>query len=79
MTPAEPEASVRKLPATDACAVMPNFLGPFSLKYMLLIVLFAEQPGMIGRAHRTRELYGQVTEVHLAFESKPVFTDNLLD
>ena len=44
-----------------------------------MTMLFAEKPGMIGRAYRTRELYGQVTEVHLAFESKPVFTDNLLD
>jgi len=46
---------------------------------LLLIMLFAEQPGMIGCVHRTGELYGQVTEVHLAFESKPVFADNLLD
>ena len=45
----------------------------------LLIVYFADKSGMIGRAHRTRELYGRVTEVHLAFESKPVFTDNHLD
>ena len=42
-------------------------------------MLFAENPGMIGRAHRTRELYGRVTEIHLAFESKPVFADNHLD
>ena len=42
-------------------------------------MLFAENPGMIGRAHRSRELYGWVTEAHLAFESKSVFADNLLD
>ena len=42
-------------------------------------MLFAEKPGMIGHAHRARELYGRVTEVHLALESKPVFADNHLD
>ena len=42
-------------------------------------MLFAENPGMIGRAHRTRELYGRVTPVHLAPEREGVRADNLLD
>jgi len=46
---------------------------------LLLIVLFAEQPGMIGCAHRTRELCGRVTPVHLAPERERVRADNLLD
>ena len=78
MTPAEPEASVRKLPATDACAVMPNFLGPFSLKYMLLIAadrVVRRKPGMIGRVHRSCEPYGRANQAHLA----PEFADNHLD
>jgi len=46
---------------------------------LLLIMLFAEKPGMIGRAYRTRELYGRVTPVHLAPEREGVRADNLLD
>ena len=61
---------------------MPNFLIPLSLKCILLVAadrVVGKKPGMIGRAHRARELYGRVTEVHLALESKPVFADNHLD
>jgi len=29
---------------------------------------FAEKSGMIGSVHRTRELYGRVTQAHLAAE-----------
>ncbi len=42
-------------------------------------MLFAEQPGMIGRALRSRELYGRVTPVNLAPEREGVRADNLLD
>ena len=61
---------------------MSNFLSPFSLKCILLIAadrVVRRKTGMIGRAYRTRDLYGRVTEVHLAFESKPMFADNHLD
>jgi len=46
---------------------------------LLLIMLFAEKPGMIGRAHRTRELYGRANQAHLAPEREGVRADNLLD
>ena len=67
-------------PSLRSCFHPPTVVQTLNaFSWVLLIMLFAEKPGMIGRAHRTRELYGQVTEVHLAFESKPVFADNLLD
>ena len=68
MTPAEPEASVRKLPATDAFAVMPNFLSPFSLKCMLLIAA----DHVVRRTTR-------YDRVHAASEREGVGADNLLD
>ena len=42
-------------------------------------MLFAEKSVMIGRAHRTRELYGRVTQAHLTAERERVRADNLLD
>ncbi|MDP6651636.1 MAG: hypothetical protein QGF90_05940 [Gammaproteobacteria bacterium] len=42
-------------------------------------MLFVEKPGMIGRAHHTYELYGRVTEIHLAPEHEQVRAGNHLD
>ena len=44
---------------------------------LLLIMSFAEKSGMIGSVHRTRELYGRVTQAHLATERDGVHTDKL--
>lgn len=65
------------------------FLGRFSLHRvtentgsedrLLLIMSYADKPGMIGSVHRTRELYGKVTETHLAAAEKRVRSDTLLD
>jgi len=38
---------------------------------------FAEKSGMIGSVHRTRELYGRVTQAHLVAERDGVHTDKL--
>lgn len=50
------------------------FLGRYSLHQvtpntgtrdrLLLIMSFADQPGMVGSAYRVKDLYGKVTEVH---------------
>ncbi|SVB90846.1 uncharacterized protein METZ01_LOCUS243700 [marine metagenome] len=42
-------------------------------------MLFAGKPGMIGRAHRTCELYGRVTQAHLTAERERVRADRLMD
>ena len=65
------------------------FLGRFSLHRvtqntgtvdrLLLIMSFADKPGMIGSVHRSRELYGKVTDLHLAAERHQVRSDSLLD
>ena len=65
------------------------FLGRFSLHRvtentghthrLLLIVSFAEKPGMIGSVHRIKELYGKVTEAHLQAERERVRNDALMD
>ncbi len=65
------------------------FLGRFSLHRvtentgdedrLLLIMSYAEKPGMIGSVHRTRELYGKVTEAHLQAERHRVRNDALMD
>ncbi len=65
------------------------FLGRFSLHRvtentgkngrLLLIMSYAEKPGMIGSVHRTRELYGKVTEAHVQAERNKVRNDALLD
>ena len=64
------------------------FLGRFSLHRvtentgntdrLLLIMSFAEKPGMIGSQHRIQELYG-VTDAHLAAEQNRVRNDGLMD
>ena len=56
------------------------FLGRFSLHRvtkntglsdrLLLIMSFAEKPGMIGSVERTRELYGKVTDRHLEAQTQ---------
>ena len=65
------------------------FLGRFSLHRvtknsgpsdrLLLIMSFAEKPGMIGSVERTRELYGKVTDAHLEAQAQRVRADNLMD
>ena len=65
------------------------FLGRFSLHRvtkntglsdrLLLIMSFAEKPGMIGSVERTRELYGKVTEKHLEAQTQRVRADGLMD
>ena len=62
------------------------FLGRFSLHRvtqntgdgdrLVLIMSFADAPGMIGSKERVMNLYGKVTEEH---ERRPVFTDGLAD
>ncbi len=64
---------------------MQLFLGRYSLHQvtpntgsrnrLLLIMSFADQPGMVGSAYRVKDLYGKVTEVH-NMRSR---TDSLLD
>ena len=65
------------------------FLGRFSLHRvtentgnsdrLLLIMSYAEKPGMIGSVHRTRELYGKITEAHIQAERNRVRNDALMD
>ncbi len=65
------------------------FLGRFSLHRvtentgdtdrLLLIMSFAEKPGMIGSRHRIQELYGKVTDAHIAAERNRVRNDGLMD
>jgi len=65
------------------------FLGRFSLHRvtentgtmdrLLLIMSFAEKPGMIGSVHRSRELHGEVTAAHLEAERSRVRSDSLMD
>ena len=65
------------------------FLGRFSLHRvtnntgssdrLLLIMSFAEKPGMIGSVEQTRELYGKVTEKHLEARTQRVRADGLMD
>ena len=65
------------------------FLGRFSLHRvtkntglsdrLLLIMSFAEKPGMIGSVERTRELYGKVTKRHLEAQAQRVRADKLMD
>ena len=62
------------------------FLGRFSLHQvtentgdtdrLLLIMSFAEAPGMIGSLERIRNLYGKVTDAHT---ERQVFADGLVD
>ncbi|MDX1513545.1 MAG: hypothetical protein R3174_07350 [Gammaproteobacteria bacterium] len=65
------------------------FLGRFSLHRvtentgvddrLLLIMSYAEKPGMIGSLHRTRELYGKITAAHMQAGQNRVRSDALLD
>ncbi len=65
------------------------FLGRFSLHRvtqntgdtdrLLLIMSFAEKPGMIGSQHRIQELYGKVTDAHIEAERNRVRNDALID
>ncbi|TDJ62825.1 MAG: hypothetical protein E2O37_10160 [Proteobacteria bacterium] len=65
------------------------FLGRFSLHRvtentgetdrLLLIMSFAERPGMIGSQYRIQELYGKVTDAHIAAERNRIRNDGLMD
>lgn len=65
------------------------FLGRFSLHRvttntgkrdrLLLIMSFAEKPGMIGSRVRVKDLYGKITDAHLKQEQQRVRSDGLLD
>ena len=65
------------------------FLGRFSLHRvtvntghqdrLLLIVSFAEKPGMLGSRVRVQDLYGKVTDAHRDTENHRVRADGLLD
>ncbi len=46
---------------------------------LLQIMSFAKNSGMIDSVHRTRELYGRVTQFHLAAERNGVHSDKLMD
>jgi hypothetical protein len=43
------------------------------------IFAYSEQPNVIGRAERTRQLYGRLSEAHLISEANKVRRDSLLD
>ncbi len=65
------------------------FLGRFSLHRvtrntgqthrLLLIMSFAEKPGMVGSYARVKDLYGKTTEVHDRDRARQVRADELLD
>ncbi|MDH3712357.1 MAG: DUF3303 domain-containing protein [Gammaproteobacteria bacterium] len=46
---------------------------------LLLIMSFAEKPAMIGSVHRSRELYGKVTDAHIEAERRRARNDSLMD
>ena len=80
--PAEPEASHRfvshwRLTAVPLCATFSAPSASNASSRLLLIMSFAENSGMIDSVHRTRELYGRVTQAHLAAERDGVHTDKL--
>ena len=61
---------------------MRDFLSPFGLKSILPIAadhVVRRKSGMIDSVHRTRELYGRVTQSHLPAERNGVHSDNLMD
>jgi len=43
------------------------------------IFAYSEQPGVIGRVERTRQIYGRVSEAHLEAERRPMRSDSLTD
>ena len=65
------------------------FLGRFSLHRvttntgnrdrLLLIMSFAEKPGMIGNGVRVKDLYGKIMDAHLTSGRGRVRSDGLLD
>ena len=65
------------------------FLGRFSLHRvtpntghtdrLMLIMSFAEKPGMIGSLERTQALYGKVKEAHVQSHAHRVRADHLMD
>ena len=59
--------------------VMRIAAGKPSLFLLLLIMSFAEKPGMIGSVHRTRELYGRITQANFTSERERVRADRLMD
>lgn len=45
----------------------------------MAVFAYCEEPGMIGRAERTRQLFGRVTDAHLENEDRPARNDRLTD
>ena len=83
-TPAETEASHWfvshwRLTAVPLCATFSAPSASNASSRLLLIMSFAENSGMIDSVHRTRELYGRVTQSHLAAERNGVHSDKLMD
>jgi len=78
---------IRQLPLS--AGDLQIFLGRFSLHRvtentgsadrLLLIMSFAEKPGMVGSMYRVKDLYGKVTEEHHRNERSRVRADELLD
>ena len=67
-------------PSLRSCFHPPTVVQTLNaFSWVLLIVLFAEKPGMIGRVQRSCEPYGRANQAHLAPEFEPVFADNHLD
>ena len=46
---------------------------------LLLIMSFTEQPGVVGSVARVKDLYGKVTDAHIANAANPVRNDTLVD
>ena len=44
----------------------------------MLVLSYAEQPGIIGPVERTRQVYGRVTETHLLSADRELGTDGLI-
>ncbi len=64
------------------------FLGRYSLHRvtrveghrprLMLVLSYAEQPGIIGPVERTRQVYGRVTETHLLHAEQALGSDGLI-
>lgn len=54
-------------------------VGPGSNPRHAAIFAYTEQPGVIGRLERTRQLFGRVLPEHIAAEERRVRSDALLD
>ena len=79
-------STVRSVPASPGDLQL--FLGRYSLHRvtpvrgrrarLMLVLSYAEQPGIIGPVERTRQVYGRVTETHLLSADRELGTDGLI-